>query len=153
MPTLRHAILSRHKDHDLYLSRPTDLELGPGAPFDAAAIARDPGLSLYCLDFQNRRALFAETGPEIDLAQSPFLFVAQFRNARAIVSAPFEALGPIAEAAPLDPASLVFLHSVGRCGSTLVRNVLASQPSICSLSEPDAFTQIADALGGGDISL
>lgn len=152
MPTQRHAILSRHKDHDLHLSRPTNFELGAGEPYDVDAIAADPQLSLHCLDFERRRALFAETDADADLLQSPFLFVAQFRKARAMVAAPFDELRRIADAAPLDPSRLILLHSVGRCGSTLVRNVLASQPSVCCLSEPDAFTQIVDAAGAGEIS-
>jgi hypothetical protein len=43
-----------------------------------------------------------------------------------------------------DPANgVVFVHNVGRCGSTLLSKVLQGIPSVHSLSEPDDITQLA----------
>ena len=43
----------------------------------------------------------------------------------------------------VDDSRLVLIQSVGRCGSTLVSRVFESLDSVRSLSEPDAFTNLA----------
>ena len=68
----------------------------------------------------------------------------QFAEARRAVLMPFERLISTSGAiAP--PASLAFLFSTGRCGSTLASRIFAQLPEVWSLSEPEYMANIAMA--------
>jgi hypothetical protein len=135
-------VLSRHKDYDLMPSHVVDFTLGAAAPFDAEELARNPAYSLYCVEPDTREAVFVETPATLDLTDFPFLFVAQFRHATHVVTVPFDALHGVAAAIPPPADDLILVHSVGRCGSTLVSRAFAALPGVCSLAEPDAITQL-----------
>lgn len=50
---------------------------------------------------------------------------------------------------PHDPQPCIFIHSTGRCGSTLLTRLLATASTVQSLSEPDIYTHIALLNGHG----
>jgi hypothetical protein len=62
-----------------------------------------------------------------------------------VIRVPFDVLYRLADAVPLEPSRLILVHSVGRCGSTLVSQALRAARSVASLSEPDVFSQLRDA--------
>ncbi len=114
-----------------------DLKREKSLPADA--LLTTPNLSLYSFDDELRCAIFVETPPEIDLTAAPFYYRDQKSHARRIITVPYEIFNALAEKLP-DPSRLVLLHSVGRCGSTLLCHALGKLGNIVSLSEPDVYT-------------
>ena len=111
-------------------------------PVDAARALAHPKWTLYCLDIPSRTALFIDVAKGTDLAAAPFAYEAQFQHATQALIVPFAAF--IATAKSQDPPEkLLLIFSTGRCGSTLFSRVLAAMPGVWSLSEPDAFTNLA----------
>jgi hypothetical protein len=101
-------------------------------PFPANALA-------YCADMQAERVLFSLHGPGIaGLFQAAFLYAAQLRDARHIVTVPFERLAALDEATQCRPT---LIYSPGRSGSTLLARLLAACGAPCA-SEPDMLTQV-----------
>src|SRR5436190_10016493 len=114
---------------------PADFRVRDGGAADPRIVLQQPNLSLYCVDFENRQALFAETPPERDLSRAPFLYQAQYEAARRLIQIPFETLHRLAAEVVIDPARLILIYSVGRCGSTLVSHAFNEVEGVESLSE------------------
>jgi|SRR5579884_221206 len=121
---------------------PADFKVRDGGAIEPRILLQNPNLSLYCLDFDNRQALFVETSPECRLSQAPFLYQAQYEAARHLIQIPYDMLHSLAAEVRLDPAKLILIYSVGRCGSTLVSRAFNQVEGVESLSEPDVFTQM-----------
>ncbi len=121
------------------ISSLSNFDWTPGDSADPQIMLDDPNWSLFCLDHTARQAVFAELPPGIDLAQAPFVYQAQFEQARRLMAVPYEALHPLAAQIPLDPARLILIHNVGRCGSTLLSSALNELDGVISLSEPDVI--------------
>lgn len=105
----------------------------------ADALFTTLNLSLYSFDDETRSAVFVETSPEVDLTSAPFYYLAQKEHAQRVFTVPYEAFNALAEELP-DPSRVVLLHSVGRCGSTLLCKALGELGEVTTISEPDAYT-------------
>jgi hypothetical protein len=115
------------------------------APDDFVLLRRDtpcvfPARALaYCADMQAERVLFSLHGADMAaLFDAPFLYAAQLRDARQVVTVPFEQLAALDAGTACRP-SLIF--SPGRAGSTLLARLLAACGMACA-SEPDMLTQV-----------
>lgn len=108
----------------------------------ANALLTTPNLSLYSFDDVSRCAVFVETPPEVDLTVASFFYIAQKEHAQRIFTVPYEVFNVLAERLPY-PSHVVLLHSVGRCGSTLLCKALGQLGDVVTLSEPDVYTHIA----------
>jgi hypothetical protein len=114
-------------------SRVTDFALGRKRPVPRERCAEFGGVP-YLLDFRYARTLYA-TGIDREQAkQATFLYLHLRNHARGILSVPWEA-GPVY---PSDGGQPIFLFSPGRCGSTLLHNILIAAGAD-SLSEPDIY--------------
>ena len=132
----------RSREDPFEIVSPADFEFSEGNSIDAQAVIENPNISLYCLDHENRRAIFVETPGSVDLSQAPFYFQAQYENAIGLFGVPYEILYRLANDIHLDSKRLILIYSVGRCGSTLLSSVFNQVEDIVSMSEPDVFTQI-----------
>ncbi len=121
---------------------PGDFVLSEGESIDPQVVVTNPNISLYCLDDDNREALFVETPPEVDLSQFPFYYMAQYDQAQRVIAVPYETFHQLADDQPFDASKLTLIYSVGRCGSTLISAALNAVNGMVSLSEPDVYTQI-----------
>jgi hypothetical protein len=130
---------------------PADFRVTDGGAVDPEILLQQPNLTLYCVDFENRQALFVETPPELDLSRAPFLYQAQYDAALRLIQVPFETLHRLAAGVVIDPSRLILIYSVGRCGSTLVSRAFAEVDGVDSLSEPDVFTQMLGHWGAGNL--
>ena len=122
-----------------------DFELRESGQIGANEILTNVHMSLYALDFENGRAVFVETSPETNLSQAPFYYQAQYENAVCVVTLPFESMIALAHSVTVDDSKLIFIHSMGRCGSTLASKIFAQVPGVINMSEPDALTQLVAA--------
>lgn len=111
----------------------------------AGDILSNPHITLYALDFENGRALFVETSPEADLSRAPFYYLAQYENALCVITVSFETMVQLAQSVRVDDSKLIFIHSMGRCGSTLASQIFAQVPGVINMSEPDVLTQLVPA--------
>lgn len=129
-------------DGKSYLAGLDHFDLRPMGSVSADTLLSEPHISLYAFDDAERRAVFVETPPDIDLTAAPFYYLAQKEHAQRVFTVSYEAFNELARTLP-DPANLILLHSVGRCGSTLLCKALGKLDNITTLSEPDAYTHIA----------
>jgi len=100
-------------------------------------------ISPYCLDDKRRCLLFIETPDKLDLLNAdPFFYEAQRDHATKIYAVPYASLSILVEELVDEQEALsVFLHSTGRCGSTLLSQLLGSVKDTLSVSEPDFYSQ------------
>ncbi len=95
----------------------------------------------YCADLQAERVLFTtHDAPAAALFDAPFLYAAQLRGARHVVSVPYERLAELEPDTAGPPPVLVF--SPGRTGSTLLTRLLSAASAACA-SEPDMLAQVS----------
>jgi hypothetical protein len=120
---------------------PSDFQLGPGKRVASRIVADDPSWSLYTLDKDTDSAWFVELPPGLDLSGSAFVYEDQRRAARRALQVPLAALDDLAEGLP-PPERVILVFSIGRCGSTLVSDVLNALPGVWSLSEPDVYSRL-----------
>ncbi len=113
-----------------------------GEPISPCIVLEQPNISLYCLDHENRRGIFVETAPHVDLSAAPFYYQAQYEAAQRLIAVPYDLLHELASEVRIDPRQIVLIYSTGRCGSTLVSRAFSQADSVVSFSEPDVFTQI-----------
>src|SRR3954464_5827490 len=100
---------------------PQNFVLREGESAPAEIVLENPDVSLYCLDADNRQALFVQTPPGVGLLQQPFYYLAQYQHAQRVIAVPYDDLDRLADGLPPDDAgNLVLIYSVGRCGSTLI---------------------------------
>ena len=98
-----------------------------------------PNFSLYSFDDASRSAVFVETPVEVDLTAPPFYYLAQKEHATHVLTVPYKTFNDLAQTLP-EPSNLLLLHSVGRCGSTLLCKALGELGEVTTLSEPDVYT-------------
>jgi hypothetical protein len=150
------AITQRRRESPLAVPAPSDFEFVTEATVDAAVVARNPAISLYCLDHVRGCALFVETPAAVDLTQAPFFYQAQYEHALRVFELSYATLHALATTLPLDDRRLVLVYSVGRAGSTFVSSAFNAVDGAVSLSEPDVFTQLValrDFAGGNDAEI
>jgi hypothetical protein len=139
----RFAILARERyTADGMAANLKDFTLREEGETDPAQLLSAPELTLYCLDLECKRAAFVSTPPEINLEDAPFYHDWQFNHARELFTVEFDTfLGVSAQIPQAD--TLVLIHNIGRCGSTLLSKAFSPIDSCTSYSEPDSFTQMA----------
>ena len=135
-------ITARKRRDPFAVADPADFEFREGPAIDPQVVVSNPLISLYCLDHTDRRALFVETAPGVDLSQAPFLYQAQYENTVRLIGVPYETLHDLARRVSLDDQKLILVYSVGRTGSTLLGSALNAVEGIVGLSEPDVLTQL-----------
>jgi hypothetical protein len=102
---------------------------------------------LYCLEIECARAWFVEVPEGVVLQDAPFLFFAQYSNARRLISVTLAQLLALSEQPFLTKACLSFTFHTGRCGSTLLHH-LVNQSGV-SYSEPAVLRQLFALRGNG----
>lgn len=128
------------------MASPGHLFKQPCGQTDLIRLLRERGdqITPYCLDDHRRCLLLVETPKSVDLLTAdPFFYEAQRDYAVRIHAVAYSDVARLADALlPADHAPTpVFLHSTGRCGSTLLSQLLATTGDIQSISEPDFYSQ------------
>jgi hypothetical protein len=116
--------------------------LSPGPVIDAREILERAEITLYCLEDGRREAVFIEAPPGLDLSQFPFYNLAQYKHAIRVLTVPYDTLHQLAASMGDCFKKLILLHSVGRCGGTLVSRALGRLDNVISLDEPDPYVDL-----------
>jgi hypothetical protein len=101
----------------------------------------------YCLDVIARRSLYLTGLATREAQEAPFYYLYARRNGRAIASVPWEWNGSAEKAR----AAPILLFSPGRCGSTLLSQLLFDG-GIANVSEPDFYTQLTSIAGASALN-
>ena len=138
-------IVDRARERASHMADIGDFHLREIDQFPAPKILENQHITLYSLDFENRRAVFVETSADIDLSQASFYFRTQFDRAKRVVTIPFETMIQLAKSVTIDDNRLILIYSVGRCGSTLASQIFAQIPGVVNISEPYVLSQLVIA--------
>ena len=138
-------ITAKRRPNPLGMVDSKDFELRESGQMSAEEILSNPYITLYALDFEKGQAVFVETPPEADLSQAPFYYVAQYEQALCVIKLSFETMIQLAQSVTVDDRNLIFIHSMGRSGSTLASKIFAQVPGVINMSEPDVLTQLVAA--------
>ena len=131
----------------LSIVAPLDFTFADAGEADARLVLDRANVSLYCLDPENRRALFAETDPAADLIKAPFLYHAQHQAARRLVAVPYDLLKQ-----PFGQVQIPPVTCLMKPGQDLVRQpvrrsaLLAALSSLVAYGTGEAF-HLAQAVG------
>lgn len=106
---------------------------------NAVQLVENPEWSLYCLDDTTQRAIFVELPRTENPALHAFFYLSQFETAQRLAAIDYANFHPLADQITIDSSRLLFVHNIGRCGSTLLHHIFNRIPDVTSLSEPDAI--------------
>lgn len=152
MHTRLYEIQEVLRPHPVRIVAPTDFAMTPTGEIKPENLLQDPGFSLYCLDAASDAVLFVYNPNPSVVESAPFYYQAQANSATRVASMPIAVFLALADGIPDPPQGLVFIHSVGRCGSTLVSKALKAVGGVRSLSEPDDLTQLSVLRRAGTVS-
>jgi hypothetical protein len=138
-------ITGRRRFDPMSISELGHFRLKPDGAANPDSLFTKPNISLYCLDEKHRRAAFVETDPKVDLHKYPFYYQGQFEHARRLLTIDYDDFHQLSNKLLPRIQCAVMIHSVGRCGSTLLSKLFNHLPDCVSLSEPDVQTQICAA--------
>ena len=119
-----------------------DFSTTEGDEIELDFIIANGSVSLCCLDDDNRRAIFAELPPDIDPAPTSFFYQTQFENAVRLFAVDYEDFHKLSQSINMVCSRFLFIHNIGRCGSTLLHKAFGKVEQVVSLSEPDMLGQI-----------
>jgi hypothetical protein len=136
-----YEIVERSKTNIADIPQLGDFKLQKSSLIVTQTLLENPNISLYCLDQENKNAIFVEIPLEIDLSQVPFVFMAQFEHASRVILAPYETFYQLAQQVPLEGHQLILIYSTGRSGTTVTSAAFNQAERVTSLSEPDVFSQ------------
>ena len=91
-------------------------------------------------------AVFVETPEGKDIHRSdvhPFLYMAQFEKCQRVITIPIQFFHRLAGEIGDPSSQVILLSNTGRCGSTIVGQIIESVPGTLLMSEPDALTNLA----------
>lgn len=143
-PILQASIETRRRVDRISIASPGDFSLGRAAPLEREAVAGMPLLP-YCLDIVRRRSMYVAGVDVREAQEAPFYYLHLRRNAQFAVTFPWELSAREANRMP------VFLFSPGRCGSTLMSQILVAA-CIANVSEPDFYTQATLQLAASSLN-
>jgi len=122
-----------------------DFEVRENGQIDAKEILENDRITLYAFDFENGQAMFVEAASPEELSQAPFYYQAQYESTVRVLTLSFESMIQLAQSVTWDDSRIIFIHSMGRCGSTLAGKIFAQLPGVINMSEPDTLTQLVAA--------
>ncbi|TRY62516.1 hypothetical protein TCAL_14340 [Tigriopus californicus] len=100
------------------------------------------------LSVTETHALFVEGPPGFNFygsEQSPFTFIVHFKYAQKVLAIRLDHFLKFAqELGPPKDKNIIFICTTGRCGSTLLTQMMDGIPNTLSMSEPDFITLLAN---------
>ena len=113
-----------------------------------------PDVTLYCVTSDS--AVFVRCPAACNIyssVSSPFFYLAQFLNAQEVYITTLNWFHLLAAEITEDcRVPVTWLSSTGRCGSTMLTQVMERVPGTVSISEPDAILNIAAMAKSGQIT-
>ncbi|ELU10730.1 hypothetical protein CAPTEDRAFT_208974 [Capitella teleta] len=105
----------------------------------------EKNVTMYCVDEQY--AYFVETDSNVDVYSSnvsPFVYMAQYQHAKKFYVVPIPVFTTFVDNLPKCNTKVALLSNTGRCGSTLLTQVLEGTGRVLAMSEPDTIDHFAN---------
>ena len=147
-----HRILWKRKWMEVTECNPADFITWPITRIHPKCILKR-NVSLYAIT--KDVAVFVETPDGIDIYSSdfhPFLYMAQFQQCQRVITMPIQSFHRLAEEIGDPSCQVILLSNTGRCGSTIVGQIIESVQGTLLMSEPDALTNLALMIEAGELS-
>ena len=135
-------VISRKKSMPFDIAAMDDFGLAEKGYVDAQTILDNANILLYCLDPQNKQAVFVEIPDAADILAAPFYYISQYENATHVLKISYETLERLANQVVFDEKRMILIYSMGHCGTTVTSSAFSQAEDVVSLSEPDIFTQL-----------
>ena len=138
-----HRILWKRKWIEVAECTPDDFLTWPISSVHPKYILKG-NVSLYAIT--KDVAVFVETPEGIDIHRSdvhPFLYMAQFEKCQRVITIPIQFFHRLAGEIGDPSCHVILLSNTGRCGSTIVGQIIESVPGTLLMSEPDVLTNLA----------
>lgn len=104
-------------------------------------IRDDDNISLMFID--EKRMLFCVSRQNVyDSQLGPFVFSSQYENVEEVISVPIKFLHRLGDFLGEPKANIILLSNTGRCGSTILTQMMEACPNTISMSEADFMTDI-----------
>ncbi len=108
---------------------------------DHPSCLRDDSVSL--IGFDKKRILFCVSDVNVyDSKYGPFVYSTQYEQIKEVLTVPIEYLHQLADFLGEPKSILVLLSNTGRCGSTILTQMLEACPGIAAMSEADFLSNI-----------
>jgi hypothetical protein len=144
MDVTTYEVRGRVKGDAISAAALADFDLAPGEAGDSDLLISNLAISPYCIDPARGEIVLVEAPADLDLATAPFVYDAQYRHATRVHTIGIDRFMALAADLP-SSARAMFLHSTGRCGSTLLARAMGGAAGVTMISEPDVFSQLAMA--------
>jgi hypothetical protein len=141
MDAMLYTIQSRKRGSSADFAIPQHFTVDEGQTVRAEILLEESNWTPYALDDEKRLIYFVQCPREIDFSTSAFVYSSQFEAAEKLLSLSYESLIALKSKAKA-PEKLILIYSMGRCGSTLMSQILNQVDGVYSLSEPDIFTML-----------
>lgn len=125
-------------------ARLNNFELDSGQTVDADQFLKEGGWSLYGV--QDEQFMFVRLSAVEGVTQVPFMTPHQNQYAEQLLLIPFEVAHTLAQQIT-PPEKIIFIHMMGRTGSTLLNKILSNVDGVCSFSEPATFRSVSYLCG------
>lgn len=109
--------------------------------YDSPQCLLDDTVSLF--ELTASKALFVVTKPGMDVyssALSPFVYQTQFTHGTQILSISLENFLRFGDELDEPKSNIVLLSNIGRCGSTLLSQMMEAVPNTITMSEPEGLS-------------
>ncbi|XP_012944564.1 uncharacterized protein LOC106013418 [Aplysia californica] len=136
-------IIHRGRFSTMNHPRPWDF-IGLHENFTHPQVLLSPYVSLYCVT--ETHAYFLQHPDDVDVHHSrtsPFMYMAQFEHAITLYCIPLGHFHKLADEVGNPQIPVIWISNTGRCGSTLLVQMLENVPGTRCMSEPDALTNIS----------
>src|SRR5688572_14779246 len=110
-------IETRERQNAGFIASLKDFTVSDGEIVDTGIIL-NPNISLYCFDDENKRAIFVELPPDVNLTSVPFVYSTQYEQARRLIAVSYDSFRTLAQTLP-PVEHLIMMYISGRSGSTL----------------------------------
>ena len=148
-----YSIMGRWKYDCFDFTSPDDFILLFQGVVDVRSIKDNPNISQYCVD--EKRSYLVESQNALPIHKSdvcPFYYLAQFKFAKRLHVLTHQQLHMLASSAVNSHVQVVLLSNTGRCGSTLLVQMLESAGCVYALSEPDNLSNIQTMYSMGKLT-
>ena len=139
-PVKVYKVLLRRKFLDVDMSSPQNFLMLYWGNTSLEYLKRHT-VSQYCV--YDQHVYFVDTDPGVNIYSSdtsPFAYIAQWTHATHMLAVPFDEFLKFAQDLDEPQVKVILLSNTGRCGSTLLTQMLEEAGSTQSISEPDILT-------------
>jgi hypothetical protein len=103
-------IVGHNPEAEVWIAGRDKFDLTAGEPVASQIVIDEPGWWPYAIEPEQRQMVFVALPPEIDLAQSVFVYATQLAEAHHTLTVPYDSLPALMAQVP-EPETLIYMES------------------------------------------